>query len=186
MRCYFLLICSFALSIPAFSQSAQKDVQLAMSLPFFKKETSEYVIASPLKGVLLYQGKPLADTLITRHMRWTGNEDKGELQEFYTDKNGSFDLPLYTKQLTLNVLTEFFSTQQITVSVDNTPVDIWYSGKVSNDLWDDTGGESLRALVCDPLAVEVAVYYEGSGSARMLTRCRWEGMPEDHQEVQNY
>lgn len=40
-----------------------------------KREKQTYVISSPMEGILMQDGQPLANTTITRLLRWNDNND---------------------------------------------------------------------------------------------------------------
>ena len=139
---------------------------------FGQKEEKNYVIASPLEGVLVRDGKPLANTRIIRRLRWNGNEE-GVVDEFFTDDKGYFDIPIHEEFLALGKLTEFVGT--ITLYVDSINDDnfFYHSSKRSAEIYSDIK-EPLLELVCDMAQEEALVDISRVG---IFSRCKWKGMP---------
>jgi hypothetical protein len=140
---------------------------------FEKKSTQTYVISSPMQGVLVNNGEPLANTKITRHMRWVGN-DEGLVEEFVTDQNGYFSLPVHEESLALGMLTQFSSSTHLQAEIDGETFDIWYNNKFEADVYAEAGIK-LNNVVCDLSAAEVVVQAELS---KIMTICRWSDMPD--------
>ena len=136
----------------------------------FKTEET-YVIASPMEGVLMKDGKPLANAKITRKLKWIGNEN-GISEEFTTDSQGVFSLPIHEETLAIGMLTQFVSSVHITTSINNKSHDIWYNNKFDNAAYTETNGPAIN-LICDLNAEEVIVR---NGLANTMTICRWENM----------
>ncbi len=138
---------------------------------FGKKEEKNYVISSPLEGVLVSDGKPLANTKIIRRLRWNGNEE-GIFDEFVTDDNGYFDIPIHEEFLALGKLTEFVGT--ITLYVDSINDDnfFYHTSKRSAEIYSDIK-EPLLELVCDMAQEEALVDISRVG---IYSRCKWKGL----------
>lgn len=132
-----------------------------------KKET--YVIASPLAGVLLRDGKPMANARLLRRLTWNGNEE-GILQEFFTDDQGRFALPAYEENLSFNFLVQFVGKSKVYVEREESDQLIWYAPKFSGEMYSEMGGE-LKGLICDVLNPRNSV---DIGDWRVLTRCSWQ------------
>ena len=152
-------------------QSIQKEESSVFGL-FGSKETKNYVIASPLSGVLVQDGKPLVHTKIIRRLTWNGNE-AGVVDEFTTDEKGAFSIPVYEKELTLNTMTEFVAAFKLYAREEKLENFFWYSPKRDEDLYSDTGG-ILDEMICDINNEEDRVNVTSSG---VLTKCKWKGMP---------
>lgn len=135
--------------------------------------TKTYVIASPLKGVLLKDGKPLKNTKIIRTLKWNGNEG-GLRTEHYSDEEGNFSLPVHEEDLALGVLDQFVAKMSIDVEVGGDTYELWYSAKLREDIYGETDGE-VQGLVCDISNDEITV---PTAPTAILTRCRWYNMPE--------
>lgn len=140
---------------------------------FFKEKKENYVIFSPLEGVLMQGGKPLPNTKIIRKLRWNGNEE-GLVEEFLTDNNGNFSLPIHEEELSLNMLSQFVGKADLEFETEAERDYIWSSGKFSAEIFTETAGE-ISGLVCDIEAEEIAV---PMSPLPILTKCRWKNMPE--------
>lgn len=140
---------------------------------FGKKSTQTYVIFSPMQGVLLQDGKPLANTKIIRKLAWNGNED-GVVEEFVTDENGYFSLPVYEQELSLGMLNQFVGKADLEFETPTQRDYLWTSSKFFPEIFAETDGE-LEDLVCDIASEEIAV---PMGPTSILTRCRWKNIPE--------
>ena len=138
-----------------------------------KATEKKYVIFSPMEGVLLKDGKPLAHTKIIRSLRWNGNDDKGLIEEFSTDENGSFLLPLHEEALSLGMLSQFVGKADLEVDINNQKEYIWTSNKFSSNVYSETNG-LINNLVCDMSFEEISVPMSPTA---ILTRCRWDNMP---------
>lgn len=139
---------------------------------FGKKEENIYVISSPLEGVLVKGGKPLANTKIIRRLSWNGN-DEGIVDEFTTDDEGHFDIPTHEQSLSIGKLTEFVGT--VTLYIESIDDDnfFYHSSKRSAEIYSDTK-EPLEELVCDMAQEEALVDISRVG---IFSRCKWKGMP---------
>lgn len=138
---------------------------------FGKNDEEKYVISSPLSGVLVREGKPLVNSKIVRRLSWSGNE-QGVVDEFYTDGEGNFTIPVHEENLSLGKLTEFVGT--ITLYLDKVDDDnfFYHSSKRSAEIYSDTK-EPLQELVCDMAQEEALVEVSRVG---IFSRCKWEGI----------
>ena len=108
LLCIFLLLACSAESVPE-QQGREnekvndKDGAMILGL-LVGKETKKYVLASPLSGVLVKAGKPLANTKIIRRLTWNANGE-GIVEEFMTDDQGRFSIPVYEDTFTMHRLT---------------------------------------------------------------------------------
>lgn len=143
---------------------------------FFKEKKENYVIFSPLEGVLMRDGKPLPNTKIIRKLRWNGNED-GLVEEFFTDDSGNFSLPIHEEELSLG-LAQFVSSAKLEVDIGGQRQGIWYSNKLLPEIHSETGGP-ISELSCDLNSEEIPVYLEESIVPNISTKCRWKGMIEN-------
>lgn len=137
-----------------------------------KKET--YVIASPLAGVLLRDGKPMANARLLRRLTWNGNEE-GILQEFFTDDQGRFELPVHEEKLRLNFLIQFVSKSTVYSENESDENLIWYSSKLTSGLYSELN-DKLGEVICDLSDENIVVHGTDSIVPNIMTRCRWEGM----------
>lgn len=150
-----------------------KDSQSTQEFNVPKPSPERYVIFSPMDGVLMRDGQPLANAKIVRKLTWNGNSE-GHVQSFCTDEQGRFSLPLHEEELSLNMLTQFVAKADISVELEGNSVEIWYGSKTSQDLYSETDGP-VDGLICDINNEEVAVPMR---PVAILTRCRWNGMPK--------
>ena len=139
-----------------------------------KSAKEKYVIFSPMQGVLMQNGKPLAYTKIIRRLRWNGNDEEGLVEEFMTDEAGRFSLPIHEEQLALGMLSQFVGKADLEVGTAEGREYLWSSSKFSPEVFAETDGE-LNELTCDMASEEIAV---PMGPTSILTKCRWKNMPE--------
>jgi hypothetical protein len=140
---------------------------------FGKNSTQTYVIFSPMKGVLLQDGKPLANAKIIRTLSWNDN-DKKLVEEFVTDEQGRFNLTIHEEQLSLSMLSQFVGKADLEFETDAQRDYLWTSSKFYPEIYAETDGE-VEDLVCDIAAEEIAV---PMGPTSILTKCRWKNMPD--------
>lgn len=138
---------------------------------FTQTEKKKYVIASPLDGVLMNGDQPLSNTTITRRLRWNGNEE-GLVQNFTTDEQGRFSLPVHEEELALGIFNQFVAKIELIVNGDDV---IWYGNKMFPEIYTETNGP-VQGLVCDLSSEETTVFRGGSVVPNILTRCRWKNM----------
>lgn len=140
---------------------------------FTKGSTEKYVIFSPMEGVLMQNGEPLPNTKIVRRLRWNGNDD-GLVEEFLTDDQGRFSLPVHEEELAIGMLGQFVGKADLEIESDHGRDYLWTSSKFYPEIYSETGGE-ISGLVCDIESEEIAV---PMGPTSILTKCRWKNMPE--------
>jgi hypothetical protein len=141
---------------------------------FTKQATENYVIFSPMEGVLLKGGVPLSNAKIIRRLTWNDNEE-GLVEEFTTDEQGSFSLPIHEEALSIGMLSQFVASAQLEVLYEGDLHDIWYNSRLGNGEYLETDGPA-RELICDLNQEEGVV--EISSLVRILTKCRWANMPK--------
>jgi hypothetical protein len=140
----------------------------------FKKRTAtKYVIFSPMEGVLMQNGQPLSKAKIIRRLKWNGN-DEGLVEEFYTDDQGRFSLPVHEEELSLGMLDQFVGKADIEFEIDTGKDYLWSSSKFFPEIYTESGGQ-MSNLVCDLDFEEIAV---PMGATSILTKCRWHNMPK--------
>ncbi len=144
---------------------------------FSKKEKKTYVIASPMEGVLMKGDTLLPNTKIIRTLFWNGiDEDKQKLeQEFSTDDEGQFSLPIHEDQMALGMLTQFVATTALEAEIDGQKVFLWYNGKKEGHVYAETNGP-ISNLVCD---IENEKLRLRPDISKVTTVCRWANMPEE-------
>ncbi|MFL0799628.1 MAG: DUF4198 domain-containing protein [Agarilytica sp.] len=140
---------------------------------FIKPSTKTYVISSPMEGVLMKDGQPLANTKIIRTLTWNDNED-GLTETFTTDDQGRFSLPIHEVDLTLGMLAQFVAKAELSVYSKNDDNIFWYSSKFHAEIFSETNGE-IENLTCDINDEEIPVQTD---PMPILTKCRWTNMPK--------
>ncbi|WP_158681522.1 DUF6795 domain-containing protein [Microbulbifer pacificus] len=172
-RWFFLVVgISSIWNCSADSGAAMVSVKEKEMLSKTKEET--YVIASPLSGVLLRDGKPMANTRLLRRLTWNGNEE-GLLQAFSTDADGRFELPVHEEGLSLNFMTQFVAKSTVYVASEADENMIWYSSKLTPELNSEIENPVV-GLTCDMADDEVIVHGRDSSVPNIMTRCRWNSM----------
>ncbi len=164
----------------------KEETSSGMLSPFMKKsEEKTYVICSPIEGVLMDKGKPLANTKIIRKLTWNANQE-GLVEEFFTDEKGHFSLPLHEETFNMgSILTQFVAHQYIEVERNGELEDIWISAQQSGELYGETAGKKIGSLTCDRSSELVPVY--GENQRLLGTKCRWENIIlENESEDEDY
>ena len=141
---------------------------------FGKPPKKSYVIASPMEGTLMKDGKPLAHAKIIRSLSWNVN-DREVVQEFVTDEQGRFSLPVHEEQFSIGRFTQFACSTFLDVEVEGERFEFWYNNKFDGEIYGETGGRHLDELVCD-LSNEELRFRPGNA---LTTVCRWTDMPEE-------
>lgn len=170
----FLAGCSEDVNTSADSET-DKGADMFLNVLLGKNPKTTYVISSPMEGVLMQNGQPLAHTKIIRRLRWNGN-DEGIEHEFVTDEDGRFSLPIHEEQLTLGKLTQFVCSTKLEAVVGGQRFDIWYNNKFEGYIFAETNGHQLAGLICDISNENMGVDLDLS---RISTVCRWTDMPEE-------
>jgi hypothetical protein len=140
---------------------------------FGKKDEKDFVISSPIEGILLKDGKPLSNIKITRYLGWTGYEGERE-DEFFTGDEGKFVIPAHIEALRLGALTQFYGNMLLVAEYNGEEVELWSSSKFNGEIYSDTDGP-LKDLTCDINSLEAGLEMKYS---TINTKCRWQGMPE--------
>jgi len=141
-----------------------------LSLLLGKKPLQNYVISSPIEGVLMKDGKPMANTKIIRELIWFGGEET-RTHEFTTNDKGEFSLPVYEKELKLGKLTEFSATTSLYVNTTNEDDFFYHTSNRSGNIYSETK-EPLQNLVCDMNQKEDSVTITRES---IYSRCVWSG-----------
>lgn len=173
---------TFSILLGCFGESVSKTQistskqqgELSMFGIFNSKVTKNYVIASPLSGVLMKGGKALPNTKIFRRLTWNGNET-GLIQEFMTNDEGYFTLPVHEEELTMSGITEFVASNTLYFEEEKDDNFFWLSPKRTEKLFSDYGGE-IEGLVCDLDNEEKRVTPSGADTY-IFSKCSWNNMP---------
>jgi len=140
----------------------------------FKKPTPvNFVISSPLEGVLHRDGKPLSHARIIRKLRWNGN-DEGITQEFGTDESGFFSLPAHEETLSIGPLEQFVGKTNIDVEQNGVLENFWFSAKTLGDM-NSEYDIPPEELICDISNADLGV---NINFGICMTKCRWSNMPK--------
>lgn len=139
-----------------------------------KGTPENYVIFSPMEGVLLKGGNPLPNVKIIRTLKWNGN-DEGTMSEFVTDEVGRFSIPIHEEKLSLGMLSQFVGKTKLIVEFNGENIVFWYNNKFTPEIYAETDGP-ISELGCDIDLEEITVR---AGQSTILTKCRWKNMPVD-------
>ncbi len=140
-----------------------------MSIPSLNPFKKEVFLMSPLKGVLLRGGEPLAYVDIEVVIVMPGGEER--IFKHQTTASGEFDLPAVKDTMTLGPMTEFAVSQFVDVFIDGKKDTIWSAGKGEPGLYAERHPASEAIdLACDINDEEVK-HDERSGYIR--TKCTW-------------
>jgi hypothetical protein len=137
---------------------------LAMS--FFGSKQS-VVIASPLSGVITYEGAPVSNVKVERWLKW--KDEDGETQESYTNEKGEFSFPQVSDKVRISPLSVFVITQNIHVYRNGGKATVWSIGKANYELYGEFGGEP-KEFTCELTGDGEAVRSDG---ALIWTSCKW-------------
>ncbi len=137
----------------------------------FDGSLKNYVIFSPMRGVLLKDGNPLPNVKIIRTLKWNGN-DEGEKAEFITDEGGRFSIPAHDETLSLGMLNQFVGKADLEVEIEGGTDYLWTSNKFTPEMYAETDGP-ISELVCDLESEEIRIEV---GQSTILTKCRWKDM----------
>lgn len=143
-----------------------------MSIPSLNPFKKEVYLMSPLKGQLVKDGQPLANTALEVMLSMPGGEQRTFAHQ--TDENGFFDLPAITEKMHVGPMTEFAIGQYVFALVDGEKVRFWYAGKREPEKFAEFSppGEA-EELVCE-LTNENQFTDQGTGF--IATKCQWKSI----------
>ena len=141
-----------------------------MSIPSLNPFKKEVVLMSPLKGVLLKDGEPLANIDIEVVIVMPGGEER--IFKHQTTASGEFDLPAIKDTMTLGPMTEFVVSHFVNIYNNEEKNTIWYAAKREPEMFAERHppGETI-GLTCD-INSETESYRERAGFIN--TKCKWE------------
>jgi len=139
-------------------------------MSLFMRDEEEVVLCSPMEGVITFEGKPVSNAKIERNIKW--QDDVGETDTYYTDKNGSFSLPIKQTTVRLNKITQFVMSQEITVKYNNEEYMIWGGAKGGKDLYAELGGQP-KNMRCELTSDGESVR---SDNTLLFTLCKWDSI----------
>ncbi|BCD99356.1 DUF6795 domain-containing protein [Marinagarivorans cellulosilyticus] len=143
-----------------------------MSIPSLNPFKKEVVLMSPLKGVLLKGGQPLANVDIEVVIVMPGGEER--IYKHQTASTGEFDLPVIKDTMTLGPMTEFAVSQFVDVFINGVKDTIWSAAKREPGLFAERHPASETiGLVCD-INNQKTRYSERAGV--ISTKCTWKSL----------
>lgn len=138
---------------------------------FGNKSEETFVTSSPIEGKIMNEGLPVTNARIVRKVRSNKHQD-WVVEEFSTDENGFFSLPVREETYALG-LTQFVSATQVDIEINGELVNFWYSNNSLGRLYSEFGGEALRDLICELTQEEIIINGDSYG---ILAKCHWSGM----------
>jgi hypothetical protein len=147
---------------------------------FGNKSEETFVTSSPIEGKIVNEGLPVANARIVRKVRSNKHQD-WVVEEFSTDENGFFSLPVREETYALG-LTQFVSATQVDIEINGELVNFWYSNNSRGRLYSEFGGTALQNLVCELADEEIIINGDGYG---ILTKCHWSNMPDTRDTADN-
>ena len=147
---------------------------------FGNKSEETFVTSSPIEGKIMNGGLPVANARIVRKVRSNKHQD-WVVEEFSTDENGFFSLPVREETYALG-LTQFVSATQVDIEINGELVNFWYSNTSRGRLYSEFGGTALQNLVCELADEEIIINGDGYG---ILTKCHWSNMPDTRDTADN-
>lgn len=142
---------------------------------FSMKKT--HVVASPFKGRLLKDGKPVRNRKLIHELRWTTRDDDPLIKEIITDSEGYFTVEEYSVELDLGMFQEFIGYSWIYAAGDQTADDGEpdYFMTISRTDFDsgEEFGEPPENMTCE-LNSELEGFHLVHGVG--MTKCRWDNM----------
>lgn len=140
-----------------------------------EKPAEKYVMSLPLDGVLLKKEEILKNTKIIREVSWGQDEDEHVRQEFVTDGNGVFSLPLYEVMYSRVGVAHFMATTEISIEYKNELITLWTSTKTRKEL-NGSFDPLPKNITCD---ITNEKMYLDLPYDMCVTKCRWDTMPEE-------
>ena len=138
---------------------------------FGNKSEETFVTSSPIEGKIMNEGLPVTNARIVRKVRSNKHQD-WVVEEFSTDENGFFNLPVREETYALG-LTQFVSATQVDIEINGELINFWYSNNSLGRLYSEFGGEALRDLICELTQEEIIINGDSYG---ILAKCHWSGM----------
>ena len=132
--CILLILCTVAITVVEAS---------AMSLLKGKK----VCVASGFEGRITFEGKPAPDARIVRKFSW--KDEKGEMEETITDKDGWFSLPSHWDVLRRVLPVQFIVYQSIFVHFKGKEYHVWETGKMEEGEYSEFRGEKPENFRCE-------------------------------------
>ncbi len=133
--------------------------------------TGKVCLFSKISGVITFEGKPVANALLTR----TASLSKDKVDQTRTDENGYFEMPaVFERTITKFLPQEFVAKQVISVEFNNQNYDIWSGVKRTPEENAESRGENLQ-VSCE-LTQEKTLKQVNNNP--IIGRCIWETEPD--------
>ncbi|WP_347332918.1 DUF6795 domain-containing protein [Marinimicrobium locisalis] len=136
-------------------------------------KTENVYLASPLEGVILNEGAPLAGTRLLRVLSLAGEEVLEE--EAVSDEKGRFSFPDRRKSIKLTPLMELVISQKIYVLHEGEKNLVWLKSKRSPEVYSELGGRpvNFRCDITSPMRrVDI-------GRGLFETSCQWDSIKSE-------
>jgi len=143
---------------------------IGVSASMFQKAEEEVVLFSPMEGRITLNGKPAASARIERFIKW--QDETGEKDNFTTDQNGHFNLPIKKATVKLSTISKFVIAQELRVYIQDEVYLIWTMGTGNKIEFGELGGkpQNLHCELSDEMTrVEV-------DDGLLGTSCKWDNI----------
>lgn len=139
-----------------------------VAMPFFSKQEQQFVICSPIEGVITYKGSPVSGAKVERWLKW--KDEEGEREFVTTDAEGKFSFPVRNDSIDLSPITQFSAHQKIYVEHKGIKYQVWVMGKLGKGLYAELHGRpsNFRCELTDEIR---RVETEGG---LLGTSCKWD------------
>ena len=134
-------------------------------------QSKEIVLASPMEGLLTYEGKPAAGVKIERRLSWYDGDESTE-DFVVTDSGGRFSIPVVKRVLKVSGFVQFVTIQEIIAYYKGEEIDIWTMGNHSKIEFGELGGKPVN-FRCELTDKEERV---SPNYSAILTRCKWDSL----------
>ncbi len=166
---YILLIIFLVCTVLFFSM---KGVAMTM----FSGKEEGVVLFSPMEGKLTIEGKLAAGIKIVRWLIWKDNE--GEKEEFYTNENGNFSIPIKKDLVKLSPLSQFVMSQTILAYHEQKEIPIWVKSKRSKVEFGELGGKP-KNFRCELTKKRTRIEND---DGLFSTSCKWDSIERKGEE----
>lgn len=135
-------------------------------------DAGKVCLFSKISGVITYNGKPVANALLTR----TAALSKDRVDQTRTDENGHFEMPaVFERTITKFLPQEFAAQQVIVIDHNDQQYDIWSGVKRTPEENAESRGSSLE-VTCE-LTQEKTLKQVNSNP--IISRCTWAAEPDE-------
>ncbi len=135
-------------------------------------DTGKVCLFSKISGVITFEGKPVANALLTR----TASLSKDKVDQTRTDENGHFEMPaVFERTITKFLPQEFVAKQVISVEFNNQTYDIWSGVKRTPEENAESRGKPL-VVSCELTQADLELIEVNGGP--IFSRCTWGVEPD--------